>query len=120
MPWLTKEKKEKLRKLCGSVSSRVDLNKMREYHKYGETEKDVQLYEPADIEGNLDLYLDPIEIKIRNKYLELVQKHGNGLWALEELEHEIFVKHKDEYESLNKQDKYILNMYIRVLKCLYK
>ena len=36
IPWLTKEKKEKLRKLCGCATSRVDLNKMREELKYEE------------------------------------------------------------------------------------
>ena len=33
--YLTKEKKELLRSLCGSANSRVDLNKMREELKYG-------------------------------------------------------------------------------------
>lgn len=33
--WLTKEKKELLRSLCGSANSRIDLNKMREEFKYG-------------------------------------------------------------------------------------
>ena len=30
IPWLTKEKKEKFKKLKGSANSEVDLNKMRD------------------------------------------------------------------------------------------
>ena len=30
IPWLTKEKKEKFKKLKGSANSKVDLNKMKE------------------------------------------------------------------------------------------
>ena len=34
IPWLTKEKKEKFKKLKGSANSEVDLNKMRDELKY--------------------------------------------------------------------------------------
>ena len=34
IPWLTKEKKEKFKKLKGSANSKVDLNKMRDELKY--------------------------------------------------------------------------------------
>ena len=33
-PWLTKEKKEKFKKLKGAANSKVDLNKMRDELKY--------------------------------------------------------------------------------------
>ena len=34
IPWLTKEKKEKFKKLKGRANSKADLNKMREEQKY--------------------------------------------------------------------------------------
>ena len=44
IPWLTKEKKEKFKKLKGSANSEVDLNKMRDElkdpHKDGEVRQD--------------------------------------------------------------------------------
>ena len=39
IPWLNKDKKEKLRKLCGCVNSRIDLNKVLEWVRYHEDEK---------------------------------------------------------------------------------
>lgn len=78
------------------------------------------VHAPVRADEKLELYLHPIEIKIRSRYLEIVQKHGNGLWALEELTWEIYEKHVDEYNALNEEEKYILNMYMKVLTCLYK
>ena len=44
IPWLTKEKKEKLKKLKGAANSKVDLNKMRDElkdpHKDDEVRQD--------------------------------------------------------------------------------
>ena len=44
IPWLTKEKKEKFKRLKGSANSEVDLNKMRDElkdpHKDGEVRQD--------------------------------------------------------------------------------
>ena len=44
IPWLTKEKKEKFKKLKGSANSKVDLNKMRDElkdpHKEGVVRQD--------------------------------------------------------------------------------
>ena len=78
------------------------------------------MHVPVNVDKNLENYLHPIEIKIRNRYLEIVQKHGNGLWALEELVWEIYDKHIDDYEALSNEDKYILNSYMKVLRSLYK
>ena len=75
---------------------------------------------PTKINEVIYLYLHPIEVKLRDRYLEIVQKHGNGLWALEELVWEVYDEHIDDYEKLNEEDKYILNMYMRVLRSLYK
>ena len=38
IPWLTKEKKEKFKKLKGAANSKVDLNKMRDELKYPDKE----------------------------------------------------------------------------------
>lgn len=80
----------------------------------------MSMYVPVNVDKNIKLYLHPIEIKLRNRYLEIVEKHGNGLWALEELVWEVYDKHIDEYEALSSDDKYVLNMYMKVLRCLYK
>ena len=98
--WLDKKKKSKLQSLkCFCKHEKPDL---------------------LNTEKNLELYLHPIELKLRDRYLQIVQKHGNGLWALEELVWEVYDKHVDEYEALNEEEKYILNMYMRVLRSLYK
>lgn len=98
--WLDKKKKSKLQSLkCFCKHEKPDL---------------------LNIEKNLDLYLHPIELKLRDRYLQIVQKHGNGLWALEELVWEVYDKHIVEYEALNEEEKFILNMYMRVLRSLYK
>ena len=42
IPWLTKEKKEKLKKLKGAANSKVDLNKMRDELKYPDKDNKVR------------------------------------------------------------------------------
>ena len=42
IPWLTKEKKEKFKKLKGSANSKVDLNKMRDELKYPDKDGEVR------------------------------------------------------------------------------
>ena len=42
IPWLTKEKKEKFKKLKGSANSEVDLNKMRDELKYPHKDGEVR------------------------------------------------------------------------------
>ena len=69
---------------------------------------------------NLEYYLHPIEIKLRDRYLQIVSQHGNGLWAFNTLEWEVYESNANKYEVLNEEEKYILNMYMKALKCLYK
>lgn len=69
---------------------------------------------------NLEYYLHPLEIRLRNRYLEIVSQHGNGLWAFDTLSWEVYIDNIDAYESLNNDDKFIVNMYMKVLRCLYK
>ena len=42
IPWLTKEKKEKFKRLKGSANSKVDLNKMRDELKYPHKDDEVR------------------------------------------------------------------------------
>lgn len=46
-----------------------------------------------------------IENKLTDKFVEIVAKHHNPLWAREELEYLVFVVHRDEYEQLSVNDK---------------
>ena len=79
------------------------------------------MYKPLDLDNELEcLYMHPVEAKIRNKFLEIVKKHGNGKWAQEELSWLIYIKHIDEYESLNEEDKFTLNMFMNAIRSLYK
>jgi len=75
---------------------------------------------PTDNESNLSSFLHPIEQKVRGRYLQLVDKHGVGKWAFDELEWEIYVKNIDAYEALSDEEKIILNNYMFAFRSLYK
>ena len=75
---------------------------------------------PSENDNRLHVFLHPIEEKIRTRYLQLVDKHGVGLWAFDELEWEIYIKSIDEYEALSQEEKYILNAYMFAFRSLYK
>ena len=75
---------------------------------------------PTDNEIKLGEFLHPIEEKIRTRYLQLVDKHGVGKWAFDELEWEIYVKNIDAYEALSEDEKLILNAYMFAFRSLYK
>ena len=53
------------------------------------------------------------------KFMEIVQKHGNGKWALDELHWLVYEKHKEEYNRLSEEDKYIVSMYMANLMRLH-
>lgn len=78
------------------------------------------MYKPLDFESCKELYLHPIEIAIRDEYLDIVKKHGNGRWAFDELEWKVYIDRIDEYESMNEEDKLILNLYMLAFRSLYK
>ena len=69
---------------------------------------------------NMELYYRPHELKLRNRYFEIVQQHGNGLWAIDTLVWEVYDKYRDQYEALNEDEKYIVNLFMKTLSCLYK
>ena len=79
------------------------------------------MYRPLDLNNESEcLYMTPIEAKLRRKFLKLVEKHGNGLWAFEELEWIVYVEHIDEYEAMNEEDKFHLNVFMKAFRSLYK
>lgn len=78
------------------------------------------MVQPFIMEEHKYQYIHPIELAAREKFLELVKKHGNGMWGFEELEWLIYVKHHNLYEQLNEQDKYTLNLFMNSFRTLYK
>ena len=46
-----------------------------------------------------------VETMLTNKFVEIIAKHHNALWAREELEYLVFVKHRGEYELLSLEEK---------------
>ena len=46
-----------------------------------------------------------VETKLTNKFVEIIAKHQNALWAREELEYLVFVAHRGEYELLSLDEK---------------
>lgn len=79
------------------------------------------MYKPLDLNDELEcLYMHPIEVKLRNRFLEIAKKHGNGKWAFEELEWIVYINAIDEYEKLSEDDKWVLNSFMRVIRSLYK
>ena len=79
------------------------------------------MYKPLDMSDELECKLmHPIEAKLRRKFLEIVKKHGNGLWAFEELEWLVYIDHIDDYEAMNEDDKYLMNLFMRSFRSLYK
>lgn len=79
------------------------------------------MYKPLDLNNELEcLYMHPVEAKIRNKFLDIVRKHGNGKWAFEELEWLVYIEHIDEYEAMNEDEKFLMNVFMKAFRSLYK
>jgi hypothetical protein len=79
------------------------------------------MYKPLDLNNELEcLFMNPIEAKLRNAFLKIVEKHGNGYWAFEELEWKVYVEHIDEYEAMNEDDKFHMNVFMKAFRSLYK
>ena len=79
------------------------------------------MYKPLYLNNELEcLYMHPVEAKIRNKFLDIVRKHGNGKWAFEELEWLVYIEHIDEYEAMNEDEKFLMNVFMKAFRSLYK
>lgn len=48
---------------------------------------------------------ESVEKRITNAFLKIVEKHGNGKWAKDELNYLIFEVHRGEFEKLSDLDK---------------
>ena len=57
---------------------------------------------------------------IREKYMEIVEKHGNGKWAFDELEWWLYVQNIDMYESFSEEEQWEINTYMQSFRSLYK
>lgn len=64
--------------------------------------------------------MNNMEERIKERFLKISEKHGNGLWAFEQLEYEVYVDHIDEYEALEEEEKIKLNVFMRAFRSLYK
>ena len=64
--------------------------------------------------------MNPKEAKLRNAFLEIVKKHGNGACEFDELEWNVYVEHIDDYEAMNEDDKFHMNVFMRAFRSLYK
>ena len=60
-----------------------------------------------------------LEELLQYKFLQIVEKHGNGKWALDELQWLIYDKYRTLYDDLSDEDKYIVCMYIANLMRLH-
>ena len=60
-----------------------------------------------------------IELKLYNKLEELLPKHKHPKWAVDELDYLIFIKHRDKFWNLNKEEQFEVRMYMEVLRQLY-
>ena len=78
------------------------------------------IHSPVNMDLKKYLYLEPVQVAARDAFLQLVKKHGNGMWAIEELNWLIYTKHKDRYNALNEQEKYDLDMFMKSFTSLYK
>ena len=79
------------------------------------------MYRPLDLNNELEcLYMHPIEARLRNMFIEMVKKHGNGIWAFEELEWKVYVDEIDKYEAMNEEDKFHMNVFMKAFRSLYK
>lgn len=79
------------------------------------------MYKPLDVDNELECTLmHPLEAEMRNRFLNIVKKHGNGIWAFEELEWEVYVRDVDRYESMSEEEKIVLNKFMFAFRSLYK
>lgn len=57
---------------------------------------------------------------LKETFLQMVAKHGNGRWAYEELEWWLYERDKDWYNSFNEDQKHELESYMISFRNFYK
>lgn len=60
-----------------------------------------------------------LEKILEHMYMEILDKHGNPKWALEELEWKVFVEMGDQFEKLNSHEQWEVRNYIDALNKLH-
>ena len=60
-----------------------------------------------------------IEKELMNKFDEIMEKHNNPRWAVNELEHLVYEKYRNLYEQLDNNDKEVVNHCFRVMRKIY-
>lgn len=60
-----------------------------------------------------------LEKILEHMYMEILDKHGNPKWAVEELEWKIFVEMADEFEKLQPHEQWIIRNYMGALQKLH-
>lgn len=61
-----------------------------------------------------------IEIRMINKFLEIRSKHGNSIFAIEELDWLIFKKHKEQFWALDEEKQWEVRETLSAFKKLYE
>lgn len=57
---------------------------------------------------------------IVNKFIEILGRHGNPVWAMEELDYLIYVEHNDEFNNLCEKDQWEVRSCMLGLDKIYR
>ena len=58
--------------------------------------------------------------KLANGFINIMKKHMNPVWALDELEYLVLVVHREDFNNLSEEDQNFVKGYLLALKLLYK
>lgn len=54
--------------------------------------------------------------RITDSYFNIMERHNNSQWAVDELEYLIYDVHKDEYNKLNESEKSDVHKIMNILR----
>lgn len=57
--------------------------------------------------------------ELENKFLNIIQKHNNPIWAREELEWLVYDKHRCLYDNLSCTEKFEVDVYFSSLNKIH-
>ena len=57
---------------------------------------------------------------IVEKFIKIMQKHNNPIWAMEELDYLIYVKHYDEFKQLSEEEQWEVRSCMLGLDKIYR
>ena len=58
--------------------------------------------------------------KLANGFINIMKKHMNPVWALNELEYLVLDVHRADFNNLSEEDQDLVKGYLLALKLLYK